>query len=98
MLLKLICKNNHRLDVPEENFRENPEWYNYCGICGAKFTLYNTEGIVKQDLQQKAKRNIDLWFKTLGIEYTIEIIERNKNQACYRLYREELERRGLKWI
>lgn len=36
------------------------------------------------------------WFRQLGIEYTLELIERHKELAVYRLYKAEIEKRGLK--
>jgi hypothetical protein len=33
--------------------------------------------------------------KELGGDETLSLIERNKNQSCYRLYKEEMIKRGF---
>jgi hypothetical protein len=65
-------------------------------ICGAKLDVVNLEEIVRTDIDTEIRDNVSMWFRTLGIEYTLEMIERHKDLAVYRLYKAEIERRGLK--
>jgi len=55
----------------------------------------NFEEIIKFDIYKRAEEYLNKWFNELGIEATIEILERNKDQACYRIYKELLQERGL---
>lgn len=97
MIIKFSC-SKHCLDFEktEEELR-NEKVITHCPYCGDKLRILNIEDVVKSDIDTQVKNYIDKWFKELGIEGTIEMIERNKNQeASYRLYKTELEKRGLK--
>lgn len=97
MTIKFRCKNGHELQIDEYLLIENPQSYRYC-FCGEKLSIVNINEIVIQDVDEQVKNNISKWFKTEGIEATIELIERNKYwlpEKIYNKYREELQRRGL---
>jgi DNA-directed RNA polymerase subunit RPC12/RpoP len=66
-----------------------------CKYCSGRMGVINLKEIVEKDLFVQAEQYINKWFNTLGIEGTIELIERNKNQACYRIYQDILRKRGL---
>jgi len=55
----------------------------------------NFEEIIKFDIYKRAEEYLNKWFNELGIEYTLEMLERNKTQATYRIYKELLQKRGL---
>lgn len=99
-MIKLKCQNPscaYCYSVSPKELEEYGKLYhNICMICGKRLDVVNLEEIIKKDIETKVKEYVDLWFKTLGIEYTLEMIERNKNQACYRFYKTELLRRGFK--
>lgn len=99
-MIKLKCSNENcafTYSVSEKELEEYGEHYHtFCMICGSKLQVINLEEIVANDVEQKVKEYIDLWFRTLGIEYTIEMIERHKDLAVYRLYKAEIEKRGFK--
>ena len=50
---------------------------------------------VEKDLLIQVKENVDKYIKELGIEGAWELIERNSDQSCARLYFEEFKRRGI---
>lgn len=98
-MIKLKCVNdkcNYIYQVTQKELEDNPQYHRVCIICGSKLQVANLDEIVKLDTEKKIKEYIDLWFRTLGIEYTIEMVERHKDLAVYRLYKTELENRGFK--
>jgi hypothetical protein len=97
MIIKFSC-SKHCLDFEktEEQLRTERA-ITHCPFCGEKLHIQNLNDVVASDMNKQVKEYIDKWFKELGIEGTIELVERNKDQAaCYRLYKEELEKRGFK--
>jgi hypothetical protein len=99
-MIKLKCSNDKcafTYSVSEGEFEEYAKTYHsFCMICGAKLDVVNLEEIVRTDIDTEIRDNVSMWFRTLGIEYTLEMIERHKDLAVYRLYKAEIERRGLK--
>lgn len=101
-MIKLICINNkceYSYRVTESELTEYPQYHKTCLVCGSKMKISkeSLEKIVSADVDTQVKDFINKWFNELGIEGTIEMIERHKNQeVCYRLYKAELERRGFK--
>jgi hypothetical protein len=99
-MIRLKCINDNcafTYSVSEEEFKEYGKHYHqFCMICGSKLQVDNLEEIIVKDTEEKVKEYIDLWFRTLGIEYTIEMVERHKELAVYRLYKAEIEKRGFK--
>jgi hypothetical protein len=97
MIIKIRCKNcKYEFSICEEELRNNNELYNYCFLCGGKFEVINLEEIVIKDIETEIRNNITLWFNKLGIEYTLEMIERHRTLAIYKFYKVEIEKRGLK--
>lgn len=96
-MIKLKCKHcKYQYEISEAELQDNGELYRYCLMCGGEIEILNLVEIIAKDLETQIRKNIDKWFKELGIEYTIEMCERNKNNACYKLYKRELEKRGFK--
>lgn len=98
-MIKLRCCNSEcafSYSVSEAELKEYGELYhNKCMICGSKLIINNLGEIMEKDIMQKVKENLDKYIGELGIEGAWELIERNKNQACARLYFEEFKRRGI---
>jgi predicted nucleic acid-binding Zn-ribbon protein len=93
MKVKFICaKCGYVFEKDEQEIIEQP--FRYCA-CGGKLSIQNLEDIMQYDLDTRVRNNINRWFRELGIEGTIELIERNSNQACSRLYFDELRKRGV---
>lgn len=98
-MIILKCINNicgYSYKVTQKELEEYPNYHSSCFICGSKLKVINLEEIIVKDLEKKVKDNIDEWFRTQGIEATIEMVERNRDLAVYRLYKVELEKRGFK--
>ena len=96
MLIKIRCtKCGFTFEVSEQEFVENDGLYHSCIVCYAKTEVINLEEIVHFDIERTVKNNVDKWFKSQGIEGTIEMIERNKDNAVGRLYIKELRQRGF---
>ena len=99
-MIKLKCNNDHckfSYSVSEKEFVEYGKMYHaFCQICGSKLEVVNLEELVRKDIDTEVKENVDMWFARLGIEYTLELLERNKDIPIYRLYKAEIEKRGLK--
>ena len=98
MLIKLKCSNpkcGYSYSLTPDELEENGQYYTHCLLCGCKMEVINLEEIVDSDLSWEAEKLIDKWLNILGIEGTIELIERNRNQACSRIYFDILRRRGI---
>jgi uncharacterized protein YuzB (UPF0349 family) len=96
MLIKFSCKK-HCADFTKDEMEiiYQRQSFTHCAFCGEKLYISNLVEIVKRDLEERTKNNIDKWFSEIGVDNTLDLIQRNKNQSCYRLYKEELERRGF---
>jgi hypothetical protein len=98
-MIRLKCINetcNFIYSVTEKELGDNPQYHRTCMVCGSILKVDNLEEIIEKDIEKQVKEYIDLWFRTLGIEYTIEMVERHKDLAVYRLYKAEIEKRGFK--
>jgi len=81
--------------IPEEDIKKFPHCYIVCDDCGTQMKVKNVSETVKLDIEKRIEEYVHEWFNMLGIEYTIELIERHQNTAVGRLYMAELKRRGL---
>jgi len=98
-MIKLRCSNpkcQYKYKITPDELKDNGELHTHCLFCGFKIEVTNLSEVIDRDLNIQIKQYIDKWIKSEGIEGCIELVERNKNQACYRLYKEELEKRGFK--
>ena len=97
-MIKLRCKLcKFSFEVSEKEFIEYPEAYKDCYIsCGGENEVVNLDEIVEKDIYTRAEEYINKWFKEIGIEATIEMCERNREQSCFRIYRKILESKGFK--
>jgi hypothetical protein len=87
-------KCNKEYKIAEENLKDNLQSMRFCE-CGGKLSIANVEEIVGQDIETTVRSNINLWFKELGIEYTIELCEKHKQKEVRKLYIKEIQRRGF---
>jgi len=99
-MIKLMCVNEvckYSYQVSENELKEYGQYHKNCLICGSqlKITQESLDEVVKLDIEQRVKENIDKWLKEIGGDETLSLIQRNKNQACYRLYKEEMIKRGF---
>jgi hypothetical protein len=98
MLIKLRCKNpvcKYNYEITEAELIDNGELHRFCLMCGGENEILNLEEIVDTDIERQVRDNINKWFKSEGIERTIEICEKHKSSAIYRLYQAELKKRGF---
>jgi len=101
MLIGLKCSNDicgYAYDIAEGEFLENPKAHTNCLVCGSQLKVTNLDEIIKTDIYKKAENNIDKWVKEIGWDNTLDMIQRNKNQACYRIYCEILSKIGFKIV
>ena len=100
MLIELKCINENCsffYSVSEKEFLEYGKIYHSnCMICGSKLEVDNLKEIVEKDLYQRAEDYINKWVVEIGWDRTLDLIQRNKEQSCYRIYKEILEKRGFK--
>jgi hypothetical protein len=97
-MIRLKCLNEnceYCFQVSEKEFTDNPQYYERCLVCGSQLKVINVEEIVKLDIEKRVKENVDNWVKKFGWDYVLDLIASNKNNAVYRLYLEELKRRGF---
>jgi uncharacterized phage-associated protein len=73
----------------------NKHWFEVHVDEGEKLHIVNLQEIVSADIETKVSEYIDKMLKELGIEGAWELVERNREQACYRLYISEFKRRGI---
>jgi hypothetical protein len=97
MFIKLECRHcGEVIEVEEINLIQEPELYRNCSLCSYKLEVKNLDEIVKFDIYKKAEAYLNKWVTEMGLEGCIELVERHKDQSCYRIYKEILEKRGLK--
>jgi len=99
-MIKLICINpdcKYAYTVSENELKEYGQYHKKCLICGSKLVVAKESlvEIVKHDLLIQVKENVDKYIRELGIEGAWELIERNSDQSCARLYFDEFKRRGI---
>jgi predicted RNA-binding protein Jag len=92
MTIKLTCKH---CDYTIERKQEDLEYSKYCSKCGQQLKVENLDDIVSQDIQTQVRQHLHEWFNTMGIEGTIEMIERNKEQGSAKFYIELLKEKRL---
>jgi len=96
MIIKFKCSNEF-CDVQYEKESEDiSHAERICWKCGSKLNIMIYTNEMTTCIEKQVKDNVDRWFKTEGIEGTIEMIERHSHDAVARLYEQELRRRGLK--
>jgi hypothetical protein len=97
--LKCISENcEYSYEISENELTEYGQYHKRCLICVSKLKVAkeSLEEIIKKDLYTHAEEYINKWITELGLEGCIELVERNCEQSCYRIYKEILEKRGLK--
>ena len=96
-MVKLKCKHcKYEYAITEAEIIEDGILHKYCFLCGGEIEVLNLNEIMEKDLYKRAEEYITKWTAEFGLEGCIELVERNKNQACYRIYKEILEKRGFK--
>jgi len=97
MLIKFICdKCNNSFNKSELAIKQQNQSFRFCAYCGNKLRIENIKDVVKEDTLKTVKQNINKWFKEIGIEATIELIERHLDLPYIDLYVKELNKRGFK--
>jgi hypothetical protein len=97
-MIKLICINpdcGYSYQVSKKELENYGQYHKTCLLCKSQLKVDNLEEIVRVDIDTEIRNNVDTYIKIFGIEGAWELIERNKNQACARLYFEEFKRRGI---
>lgn len=96
-MIKLKCnKCEYTFEVSEKEFQEHPELYVECFVrCGGSNTVVNVKDVVALIVEQEVKVKLDKWFNELGIEGTIEMLERNSIYEQTTPFFNELRKRGL---
>jgi len=100
MTIKFYC-DNHCADFTktEEQLIEQGQGFThcafYCAFCGEKLHIQNLDEIVKLDIEKRAEEYLTKGFNEIGIEATVELVERNKDQATYKIYKQILQKKGL---
>ena len=96
-MIKLKCKQcKYEYEITEQEMIDNGELHRFCLLCGGENEIKNLNEILEKDIYIRAEEYINQWIKELGLEGCIELVERNKDQSCYRIYKEILEKRGFK--
>lgn len=99
-MIKLRCCNpdcKFVYSVSEKEYQEYGKVYHsQCMICGAKLEVDKLMEMVKFEIYKRAEEYLNKWIAKLGLEGCMELLERHRNQACYRIYKELMEKRGLK--
>lgn len=95
MIIKFSC-SKHCLDFEktEEELRAE-HVITHCPYCGEKLHIQNLNEVLESDLYAQANETLDKYLKELGGDETLSLMERNKTQACYRIYKDILIKRGF---
>lgn len=96
MKIKFNCpKCNFHFEKTEEELKNTTQSFRHCSLCGTKLSVENVKEIVTNDLELEVHSRVNEWFKTLGIEYTLELIGRHKDDEVGKLYVSDIKKRGL---
>jgi DNA-directed RNA polymerase subunit RPC12/RpoP len=96
MIIQFICKQcGNIFDKEEFELIQQGQSFRFCAYCGGKISIKNLDDILKDDLDKRVRNNLDRYMKELGIEGCIELIERNKDIPCARLYIDILKEKRL---
>ena len=97
-MIRLKCINEtcgYSYEVSENEIKEYGQYHTKCLLCKSKMKVVNLEEIVEKDLYQRAEEYIKKWVAEIGWDNTLDLIKKNKNQGCYRIYKEILEKKGF---
>lgn len=61
-----------------------------------QFETYSWADMISDIPDLTAEEHLNKWVNEIGWDNTLDLIKRNKDQACYRIYKELLEKRGFK--
>lgn len=96
-MIKLRCGNQecaYCYEVTEKELQDNPQYHVSCPMCGS-LLIVKLEDIVAHDLDQQAEAYLKKWFRELGLEGTVELIERSPRNKVRELYMKKLKEKGL---
>lgn len=99
-MIKLVCVNEdcaYSYEVSSKELENNPQYHTKCLMCHSKLEVAkeSIQELIKKGIDEKVKDYIDKWLAELGGDETLSLLQRHKNQACYRLYADEMRRRGF---
>jgi len=99
MRIKFFC-DNHCSDFEKDELEliESGQHFTHCAFCGQILHILNLDEIVMKSLEEQAEENINKWFKEIGGDETLSLIQRNKEimgEKVYQNYKRELEKRGF---
>lgn len=95
-MIKLKCSVCHySYEVSEQEIFDNPQYHNNCLCCGAKNEVENIEELIHNDIFERVEQYINKSVAKIGWDLTLDLIKRNKTQACYRIYKEILAKKGF---
>jgi len=96
-MIKLKCERcKHQIEITDEELKENGMLYTHCLHCGGKMDVLNLDEIAKKDIYTQAENYIKKWVSEIGWDNTLDLIQRNKDQGCYKIYKEILTKMGFK--
>jgi len=96
MIIKFYCINHCNDFTKTEEELQRERVITHCASCGQKLLISNLPDIIENDIYILAEKNLNKYITELGIEGAIELLERNREQSCYRIYKALMEKRGLK--
>ena len=99
-MIRLHCLNEnceYEFEVSEKELLENSKYYERCLMCNSKLQVAkeSIKEIVKKDLYIQAEEYISKWQKEYGWDFVLDLIKNNDNQACARIYKDILRKRGF---
>jgi hypothetical protein len=98
-MIKLKCCNEKcafSYSVSEVELKEyGKQYHERCMICGSKLIIDNLDKIIEKDIGCRAEEHLNKWVAEIGWDNTLDLIKRNKDQACYRIYVEILRKKGF---
>lgn len=96
MNIRFVCSScNCDFIKTDKQLSEEKQSMRFCPYCGCKLRLQNLDEIVKGDILKKVDKNIEEYLNSLGIEGTIELIERNKSLPYIHYFQDNLRKRGI---
>ena len=98
MIIKLKCTNDkcdYCYEVPEEDLKGARQ---KCLICGSllKVTEDSLKEVVQRDLYASAEAYISGWVAQNGWDWTLDLIQRNRSQPAFQIYKEILK--AIPWM
>ncbi len=95
MIIQFSCIN-HCLDFEKTSEElQTEKVITHCPYCGEHLSVMNIDVVVAKDIRKQVENYVTECYKSMGLEGTLEAVERLQNKTVQQYYKNELKKRGL---